>query len=175
MTIAGARRIGHGVDIVYEDDATGLLRTMHERDVLVEINLTSNDVILGVRGKHHPFELYRRAGVPVALSTDDEGVSRVDLTHEFQRAVETYDLNYADIKGLARNSLTYSFLPGDSLWRDSRGGAMVAACADAPQGAHDLSQHKACADFLARSEKARQQWRLESEFAAFEKSVTAGP
>jgi hypothetical protein len=175
VTIAGARRIGHGIDIVYEDDATGLLRTMRERDVLVEINLTSNDVILGVRGKHHPFELYRRAGVPVALSTDDEGVSRVDLTHEFQRAVETYDLSYADIKGLARNSLTYSFLPGDSLWSDSRRGVIVAACADAPPGGSDLSQHKACADFLARSEKARQQWRLESEFDAFEKSIVAGP
>jgi adenosine deaminase len=148
---------------------------MRERDVMVEINLSSNDVILGVRGKHHPFELYRRAGVPVALSTDDEGVSRVDLTHEFQRAVETYDLSYADIKGLARNSLTYNFLPGDSLWQDSRRGVMVVPCADAPQGANDMSQHKGCADFLARSEKARQQWRLESEFAAFERSIAAGP
>lgn len=173
VTVAGAKRIGHGVDIIYEDDANELLRTMRDRDVLVEINLTSNDVILGVRGKHHPFELYRRAGVAVALSTDDEGVSRIDLTHEYVRAVETYDLSYADIKGLARNSITYSFLPGDSLWRDKARALTIAACADVPLG--DLTPPKPCADFLAASEKALQQWRLESEFAAFERAIATEP
>jgi hypothetical protein len=40
----------------------------------VEINLTSNDQILGVHGAMHPFPAYRAAGVPTVLSTDDEGV-----------------------------------------------------------------------------------------------------
>jgi adenosine deaminase len=48
--------------------------------VLVEINLTSNDLILGVTGTHHPFTMYRSYGVPVALSTDDPGIERIDLT-----------------------------------------------------------------------------------------------
>lgn len=174
VTIAGARRIGHGVDIVYEDNADDLLSIMKQRDVMVEINLTSNDVILGVRGDRHPFPLYRRAGVPVALSTDDEGVSRIDLTHEFQRAAETYDLSYLDLKALARNSLNYSFLPGDGLWNDSRRFTLVPPCAGVPLGSRDLQQHKNCADYLDANEKARQQWQLESEFAAFEKSIV-GP
>lgn len=49
------------------------------------------------------------AGVPVALSTDDEGVSRIDLTHEYQRAVQTFGFSYAEIKQLSYNSLTYAF------------------------------------------------------------------
>jgi adenosine deaminase len=77
-----ADRIGHGVDVMYEDRPYDLLKHMADKGVLVETNLTSNKVILGVEGKAHPFATYRKLGVPVALSTDDEGVSRIDLTHE---------------------------------------------------------------------------------------------
>jgi hypothetical protein len=71
---------------------------MAKKQVLTEINLTSNAVILGVAGKDHPLPLYRKFGVPVSFSTDDEGVSRIDLTHEYVRAVETYDFGYSDLK-----------------------------------------------------------------------------
>ena len=145
-----------------EDDASGLLAEMARRRVMVEINLTSNDTILNVVGAQHPFEAYRRAGVPLALSTDDEGVSRIDLTHEFVRATTTYNLRYADLKTLVRNSLEYAFLPGASLWRQSAPFAMVESCAGAP------SPLPACRDFLGQSEKAAAQWRLETEFARFE-------
>ena len=110
-----AERIGHGVSVMNERDAVGLLREMAQRKVLVEICLTSNDVILGVRGADHPLPAYLRYGVPVALATDDEGVSRSDMTHEYLRAVETYGLTYADLKRMARQSLEHSFLPGASL------------------------------------------------------------
>ena len=99
---------------------------MADKGVLVETNLTSNKVILGVEGKTHPFATYRKLGVPVALSTDDEGVSRIDLTHEYVRAVEDFGLTYAELKELVRNSLEYSFLPGSSLWDDK--GAICARC-----------------------------------------------
>lgn len=73
---AHAKRIGHGVDIMHEDGCFELLREMARREILVEIMLTSNDVILGVKGKEHPLKTYIRYGVPVALATDDEGVAR---------------------------------------------------------------------------------------------------
>jgi hypothetical protein len=166
VEIAGARRIGHGVDIMYEDDPLLLLHEMAERHVLVEINLTSNDVILGVKGKAHPFETYRHFDVPVTLSTDDEGVSRIDLTHEYLRAALTYDLSYDDLKTLARNSLEYAFLPGDSLWRSVRPFASADSCASVTLGIADPPA--SCRALLAGSERARQQWRLEGEFAVFE-------
>jgi len=72
---------------------------------LVEINLTSNDIILGVKSDRHPFPIYRQFSVPMAISTDDEGVSRIDLTHEYLRAVQSYRLSYADLKALARHTL----------------------------------------------------------------------
>ena len=113
VEIAGAQRIGHGTDVMYEDAPFELLALLKERDVLVEIILTSSAVILGVEGDDHPFPVYRAAGVPVALATDDEGVSRIDLSHEYQRAVETYDLSYDDVKALSRDSLAYGFLADD--------------------------------------------------------------
>ena len=167
VEVAGARRIGHGVDITYEDDAVGLLDEMARRHVAVEINLTSNDEILGVKGEQHPFRAYRAAGVPMVLSTDDEGVSRIDLTHEYLRAAGSYGLHYTDLKQLSRNSLTYSFLPGDSLWSLS-GGRLDAACADNSPGSAATG---ICAAFLARSEKARMQWRLEADFRDYERKL----
>jgi hypothetical protein len=107
----GAERIGHGVDVMSENDPIGLLREMAAKNVLVEICLTSNDVILGVSGDSHPLPVYMKYGVPVALATDDEGVSRSDMTHEYLRAVETYGLSYADLKRMARASLEHSFIP----------------------------------------------------------------
>ena len=137
---AHAERIGHGVDVMYEDRPYDLLKEMAAKHVMVEINLTSNDVILGVTGKDHPFPIYRKFGVPVALSTDDEGVSRIDLTHEYVRAVETYGLHYADLKQMVRTGLEHSFLPGDSLWAGPGCFRRAAsACSAAPLGAEKPS------------------------------------
>jgi adenosine deaminase len=111
VDVAHAERIGHGVDIMYETKALETLRTMRERHIDVEINLTSNAGILGVKGDDHPFMTYRKYGVPVTLSTDDEGVERTHLTEEYKRAALTYNLSYAELKQLARNSIEYSFTP----------------------------------------------------------------
>ena len=62
IDLGHAERIGHGVDVMYEDDAQALLREMAERHVMTEINLTSNDVILGVSTNHHSLPAYREAG-----------------------------------------------------------------------------------------------------------------
>lgn len=111
VNIAGAKRIGHGTALAFERDADQLLKTMHERGIAVEINLSSNDLVLGVRGKEHPFPAYREADVPVVLSTDDHGVQRTDLTNEYVRAARDYTLTYPMLKQMARASLVHSFLP----------------------------------------------------------------
>lgn len=165
-----AERIGHGVDIMYEDRPHELLKELAARHVMVEISLSSNDLILGVAGKDHPFPLYRQFGVPVSLNSDDEGVSRIDLTHEYVRAVQTYDLHYVDLKQMVRTSLEHTFLPGDSLWaaRD-RFTSTVSACSHDQPGAEKPSA--SCASFLKSSEKAQQQWELEKRSRAFESAL----
>lgn len=156
---AGAERIGHGVDIARETDAIDVLRTMAARPVAVEICLTSNDVILGITGRHHPLRLYLEHGVPVVFATDDPGVSRGDLTTEFQRAVEEHALDYATLKRAARNSLHFSFLEGASLWTDASYKAFATPCA---------SEGTACTSWLDANPKAREQWRLEKRLCEFE-------
>ncbi len=167
VKIAHAERIGHGVDVMDEDNAEALLREMAEGHVMVEINLTSNEGILGVSGDRHPFPIYRAAHVPVALSTDDEGVSRIDITHEYQRATLDYHLSYEDLKQLARTGMEHSFLPGDSLWAEEDFFSVpVAACRGQILGGDNPTP--LCKTFLDGSERAAAQWELERRFRAFE-------
>jgi len=162
-----AERIGHGVDIMLEKDPVGLMKEMVARNVLVEISLTSNDQILGVSGDDHPLPIYMKYGVPVAISTDDEGVARSDMTHEYLRAVQTYRLPYTELKRMTRQSLEHTFLPGQSLWGETKGAFRpVVECASNVAGSKKPSA--GCAKFLAASEHAREQWKLEAAFASFE-------
>lgn len=110
VKVAQANRIGHGVDVMHETDADGLLKEMVRRKVMVEICLTSNDVILGISGREHPLAIYLKYGVPVALATDDEGVSRSEISREYLRAVEDQKLDYLQLKAMARTSLEYAFI-----------------------------------------------------------------
>jgi adenosine deaminase len=168
IEIGHAERIGHGVDVMYENHPFDLLRQMAARKVMVEICLTSNDVILGVRGPQHPLPLYLKYGVPVALATDDEGVSRSDMTREYQRTVEDFGLTYTELKTMARTSLEHAFLSGASLWAETVPFQRTAACATDTPGAPEASSH--CRQLLQSSERARLQWELESAFAKFEKT-----
>jgi adenosine deaminase len=163
---ANTDRIGHGTDIMYEDDPAALMKKMADKGILVEIALTSNDDVLGTRQKNHPFPLYRKFAVPVALATDDEGIERIDLTNEYVRAVKNYGLTYADLKQIVRNSLEYDFLPGASLWDGVAFQRVVPDCKNDTLGAATPSPP--CAAFLKESDKAKQQWELERRFVAFE-------
>ncbi|HEX8926162.1 MAG TPA: adenosine deaminase [Terriglobales bacterium] len=164
-----AERIGHGVDVLYEDDPNGLLSLMAKRDVLVEVCLTSNDGILGVRGKQHPLNAYLKAGVHVALATDDEGVSRSDMTREYMHAVHDQQLEYPTLKRMARNSVEHSFLPGQSLWSDPHRFTPVHECSLTG------TPSPACQKLLAASEKAREEWKLEKAFVDFETKFKEDP
>jgi adenosine deaminase len=170
VDLGHAERIGHGVDIMYEDRPQALLKEMAAHHTMVEINLTSNDLILGVSTNHHPLPAYRAAGVPVALSTDDEGVSRIDLTHEYTRAATDFNLGYLDLKRMARTSLEHSFLPGPSLWQQADiFTRAVPDCASQPAGAPNPAPR--CLSFLHSSEKATQQWELERRYTLFESTL----
>ncbi|MDI3420380.1 adenosine deaminase [Streptomyces sp. B-S-A12] len=173
--VASAERVGHGVDLVHEDDWRRTARTMAQREVAVEVPFTSNAQILGVRGADHPFETYRRHGVPVVLATDDPGISRIDISHEYRYAAETYDLSYPQLKDLARASLEYAFLPGRSLWRGNPtrdGHHFTTACADSVPGL--VPPTPACRNLLATSAKAEVQWRQEAALYRFERAYRPG-
>lgn len=166
---AHAERIGHGVDLMYEDNPYELLKEMAAKHVMIETNFTSNDVILGISGKQHPFPIERQLGVPVALSTDDEGVSRIDITHEYVRAADSYNLSYLELKKIVRTSLEHSFLPGPSLWREPDMFTRSAVpCAKDTLGADRPSA--SCAAFVGRVRKPHNSGSSNIDFACLNRT-----
>lgn len=156
-----AERIGHGVDIKSENNYEALLRHMATVPIPIEVSLTSNDYLLNISGKTHPIYDYLKYGVPIVLSTDDEGILRTSLTQEYIRAAQEHHMTYDALKLISRNALTYSFLPGKSIWRDANSAEPVDACKSL--------ESQTCLNFIAQEEKAKTQWALEQDFAAFEK------
>lgn len=111
LTVAGADRIGHGLDLAHEANAPAIIAAMREKDIPVEINLTSNAFISGVAGASHPLNLYRKYGVPYVISTDDAGVTRHTLSHEYVQFASQFKPSYAEVKKASYASIRHAFLP----------------------------------------------------------------
>lgn len=108
---AEASRIGHGVDVPYEKDCHSLLNYMKTKQIPIEINMISNEFILGIKNDFHPFMLYHQAGVPIVITSDDMGVLRTSFTEQFAILAKRYKaISYQDIKGFIYNSIQFSFL-----------------------------------------------------------------
>ena len=106
--LLGADRIGHGLNLITDDDT---MRLMRHGPYLVEINLISNLLLKYVTDySQHPFPEYLRTGIPVSLSTDDRGMWDSTMTDEFYVAVTEFDLSWDEIKLLSRNSLAHAFV-----------------------------------------------------------------
>ncbi|MDH4071541.1 MAG: adenosine deaminase [Gammaproteobacteria bacterium] len=109
--LLGADRIGHGINLITDDDTMLLMR---HGPYLVEINLISNLLLQYISDySQHPFPEYLRTGIPVALSTDDRGMWESTMTDEFFVAVTEFNLSWDEIRALGRNSLAHSFAPED--------------------------------------------------------------
>jgi len=106
--LLGADRIGHGLNLITDDET---MRLMRHGPYLVETNLISN-LLLGYVTDYsqHPFPEFLRTGIPVALSTDDRGMWDSTMTDEFYVAVKEFNLSWDEVKQLSRNSLQYAFV-----------------------------------------------------------------
>lgn len=125
---AGADRIGHGIDINqkykerdFEEGADDICKMMLKKGsiigessirndtVAVEVNLTSNDFILGVKGNQHCLVKYKEQKVPFVIATDDQGILCTNLTEQYVKLVREHGLDYEEIKKIVYNSIRYSF------------------------------------------------------------------
>ena len=163
LLVGKAERIGHGSDITYEKNANHTAQYMAKHHIPVEINLSSNEAVLNIYGQQIPLAYYLDHQVPVILSTDDEGILRTDLTTQYLKAILEHNLSYNTMKQLNRNTLTYAFISGKSIWANPEKAIPVEACR--PFSA--LS----CAHFIAHNEKAQLQWHLEQQLLLFEKNL----
>ena len=110
VELGHAARIGHGASIMNEDRPFALLRELAAGRVLVEVALSSNEQILGGKGKQHPLEMLLKYRVPVAIVTDDMGVSRSSHTNELAKAVEDHGVDYSTLKRMVRDSIDFAFV-----------------------------------------------------------------
>ena len=111
LKTAKATRIGHGVDLIQEDDYESILNFMKHNNCAVEINLESNEVILETNTINHPIRAYFKNDIPICISTDDEGVLRTNLINQYMLLLQYIpEIKYAEIKDIVYNSINYSFL-----------------------------------------------------------------
>ena len=105
--LLGATRLGHGVNLITDDD---LLLHLRSGIALVEINLVSNLLLEYVKDyREHPFAEYLRTGIPVALSTDDSGMWDAGMTEEYYTAVTEFNVSWSELTSMGTNSLHWSF------------------------------------------------------------------
>src|SRR5262249_30319769 len=103
----GAERIGHGIAAVCDDS---LMRHLRERDIPLEICVTSN-LVTGVvrRVEEHPVRRLFDAGVPIVLNSDDPAMFRCSLDVEYRQAAEQFGFTETELSAIAKNGFRYAF------------------------------------------------------------------
>ncbi len=103
----GAERIGHGISAI---DDPALIRELRERDIPLEICITSN-LVTGVvkRIEDHPVRRLFDAGVPITLNTDDPAMFCCTLTGEYELARRQFAFTESEIRLSAENGFRYAF------------------------------------------------------------------
>eukprot|EP00922_Rhytidocystis_sp_ex-Travisia-forbesii_P008034 GHVS01011839.1.p1 GENE.GHVS01011839.1~~GHVS01011839.1.p1 ORF type:complete len:339 (-),score=44.84 GHVS01011839.1:51-1067(-) len=104
-----ARRIGHGIQIVRDEEALALVRDM---DVLLEIAPYSNWITGGVDVlNNHPIRQLYEKGVKLSVSTDDPGIMDIDINEEYRMLHDEMSFTLADLRQFNLWGLEHSFLP----------------------------------------------------------------
>ena len=104
----GAERIGHGLAAQHDAD---LLQVLAERQVPIEINVTSNVRTGCCPGfEAHPLREYFEGGLMVTLNSDDPPMFGSDLLGEYIKVQELFAFSLEQMREFAANSVEASFL-----------------------------------------------------------------
>jgi adenosine deaminase len=90
---------------------------MADNKVAWELLLNSNEFILPLsKGDAHALPLVLKANVPVVVSSDDPGILRTTLTREYVTLANKFrNVTYQQIRTMALNGITYSFIKDEEL------------------------------------------------------------
>lgn len=105
----GAERIGHALAAQHDED---LLRILAERQVPLELNLTSNlrtgccPTLL-----EHPLREYFEGGLMITINSDDPPMFGSNLLEEYILVQDQFEFSLEQMRELAANSVEASFLP----------------------------------------------------------------
>jgi adenosine deaminase len=103
-----ASRIGHGTSSV---DDPELQEELKKHSIVLEQCITSNyQTGSWVDEPNHPLGRLYRSGVPVTINSDDPTIQDTDLTDDYIKACEYFDLEIDDLVTLNLTALEGSFL-----------------------------------------------------------------
>ena len=107
----GAKRIGHGVRVMEDEQVVALAR---EHGITFEVCVTSNyqsGVVPSLDA--HPIPQMMHANLNVTVDTDDPGISRIDLSHEYRMIREELGVSLESLKECNLQAARSAFLPDD--------------------------------------------------------------
>jgi aminodeoxyfutalosine deaminase len=105
----GAERIGHGLAAQHDQD---LLRVLAERQIPIEINVTSNLRTGCCESiEAHPVREYFEDGLFLTLNSDDPPMFGSDLLSEYILVQKEFAFSLDQMREFAANSIEASFLP----------------------------------------------------------------
>ncbi len=162
-------RIGGGISITKELDGFQVLKEMSKKRIAVEVCF--REKLLGLKPEEHPVHTYVRYNVPVVLCSGDAGVTRESLTAQYYKAIKDYNFTYSEIKKFLRNSLEYSFLPGKSIFANSKFDFIKIFIGIDGENWEVEKDVNAVRLYLELSPKARLQYDLERQLVEFERKV----
>ncbi len=109
INLLHAQRIGHGTSAI--DDAE-LQQRLIDEGVVLEQCITSNyQTGSWADEKNHPLGRLFRSGVPVTINSDDPTIQDTDLTDDYMKACDYFDLTLDDLVALNMVAIEGAFLP----------------------------------------------------------------
>lgn len=112
-------RISHATMAPFTHDLSENLSKMQEKNIALELCLTSAQVTTGQDAITMPFTAHH-SGLVVFLGTDDPGIVPTNIFREMVKAIENFDLTWEDVEIITRNGVTFSLLDGESLYDFTR-------------------------------------------------------
>lgn len=107
----GAKRIGHGVKSV---DSIEAIQKIINENVTLEVCPTSNvDTCIVNVYKNHPIKKLYDLGVKITVNTDNNTVSNIDLTGEYEKLLLTFNFTEKDFLNFNMNAIDSAFLTNE--------------------------------------------------------------
>jgi adenosine deaminase len=109
VEVLGARRIGHGLQIVHDEE---VMKTLRDRQTVLELCPTSNMLTNAVPDlKEHPLKRLFDFGIKTTINTDDPGIFNTNLNREYRICRDMLGMTISELETCAHIAAESSFIP----------------------------------------------------------------
>ena len=104
----GAKRIGHGIAIINNQD---ILNQVKNRHIGLEMCPYSNLQTKAVEDlKNYPIRKFIDKGLCITLNTDNRTVTDTTLTKEYELMIKQFDLTFEELIKITQNAISIAFI-----------------------------------------------------------------